>query len=66
MLTHVNHDVRLIDLGCSYTDARPYLTGQTEGFAAPEQLDAAYDVAARTDIYALGRLALPEGVTTIH
>lgn len=56
MLTHVNYDVRLIDLGCSYTDARPYLTGQTEGFAAPEQLDAAYDVDARTDIYALGRI----------
>jgi len=56
MLTNVNHDVRLIDLGCSYTDARPDLMGQTDGYAAPEQRDGSYNVDARTDIYALGRI----------
>lgn len=56
MLTHVNHDVRLIDLGCSYADARPDLIGQTRTYAAPEQLDGTYDVDARTDIYALGKI----------
>ncbi len=56
MLTHVNHDVRLIDLGCSYADARPNLIGHTEAYAAPEQLDGTYDVDARTDIYALGKI----------
>ena len=56
MLTHVNHDVRLIDLGCSYADGRPNLIGHTEAYAAPEQLDGTYDVDARTDIYALGKI----------
>ncbi len=56
MLTKVNHDVRLIDLGCSYADARPNLIGHTEAYAAPEQLDGTYDVDARTDIYALGKI----------
>ena len=56
MLTRVNHDVRLIDLGCCYMDSRPDLTGLTEAYAAPEQLDGSRDVDARTDIYALGRI----------
>ena len=54
MLTRVNNDVRLIDLGCSYMDARPDSMGQTMHYAAPEQLDGTYEVDARTDIYALG------------
>lgn len=56
MLTAVNNDVRLIDLGCSYMDARPDSMGQTTHYAAPEQLDGTYDVDARTDIYAIGRI----------
>ena len=56
MLTNVNHDVRLIDLGCSYMDARPDLMGQTAAYAAPEQKDGSYDVDARTDIYSLGKI----------
>jgi len=56
MLTDVNHDVRLIDLGCSYIDARPDLMGQTAAYAAPEQKDGSYDVDARTDIYSLGKI----------
>ena len=56
MLTSVNNDVRLIDLGCCYMDARPDLTGQTDDYAAPEQLDGSNAVDARTDIYAMGRI----------
>ncbi len=56
MLTHVSNDVRLIDLGCSYMDARPDSMGQTQHYAAPEQLDVTYEVNARTGIYALGRI----------
>lgn len=56
MLTNVNHDVRLIDLGCSYADARPDLIGQTDAYAAPEQRDGSYAVDARTDIYTLGKI----------
>ena len=56
MLTRVNNDVRLIDLGCCYTDSRPNLMGLTSRYAAPEQLDGSFDVDARTDIYTLGRI----------
>lgn len=56
MLTSVNHDVRLIDLGCSYMDSRPNLMGKTDVYAAPEQRDGSYDVDARTDIYTIGRI----------
>jgi serine/threonine protein kinase len=61
MLTSVNNDVRLIDLGCSYMDARPYTTGHTSRFAAPEQLDGSNDLDARTDIYSLGRVLIEMG-----
>lgn len=64
MLTAVNNDVRLIDLGCSYTDARPSTIGLSRHFAAPEQLDGSYDVDARTDIYALGRILLEMDATS--
>ncbi len=61
MLTTVNGDVRLIDLGCSYMDARPTTTGHTSRFAAPEQLDGSGNLDARTDIYALGRVLVEMG-----
>ncbi len=56
MLTGVNRDVRLIDLGCSYTDARPTTTGHTDRYAAPEQLNGEGNLDARTDLYAVGRI----------
>lgn len=56
MLTRVNHDVRIIDLGFSYSDAFKTSMGMTNSFAAPEQLDGSGDVDARTDIYVIGLL----------
>ena len=55
LLTRINNDVKLIDLGCCYTDTFTDTTGHTTRFASPEQLSGgATD--ARTDIYAIGRL----------
>ena len=55
LLTRINGDVKLIDLGCCYTDSFPDTTGHTDAFAAPEQLtNGVVDV--RTDIYAIGRI----------
>lgn len=55
LLTHINSDIKLIDLGCCYTDSFPDTTGHTDAFAAPEQLtNGVVDV--RTDIYAIGRI----------
>ena len=38
LLTRIGSDVKLIDLGCCYTDTFPDTTGHTNTFAAPEQL----------------------------
>lgn len=55
LLTHIHDDVKLIDLGCCYTDTFTDTQGHTNRFAAPEQLSGERpDV--RTDIYAIGRI----------
>ena len=60
MLTRIDNDVKLVDLGCCYTDTFADTTGRTKGYAAPEQLEGG-QVDARTDIYAIGKImaALP-------
>ena len=55
LLTHINNDVRLIDLGFCRTDAFVDTQGYTSGFAAPEQLSGG-EVDVRTDIYAFGKI----------
>lgn len=55
LLTRINDDVKLIDLGCCYTDSFPDTTGRTNAFAAPEQ-QAGETVDVRTDIYAFGKV----------
>lgn len=55
MLTSINWDVRIIDLGLSYTYSHPTSAGMTDAFAAPEQKEGG-SVDARTDIYAVGKM----------
>ena len=55
ILTSINRDVRIIDLGFSYTYSHPTSAGMTDAFAAPEQ-KAGGSVDARTDIYAVGKM----------
>ena len=55
LLTHINDDVKLIDLGFCYTDTFADTQGHTNAFAAPEQKEGgAVDV--RSDIYAFGKI----------
>lgn len=57
MLTQVNSDVKIIDLGFCFADAYSHTAGTTQAFAAPEiQQGDAREVDERTDIYALGQL----------
>ena len=55
MLTRINDDVKLVDLGFSYTDAFADTRGHTNAFAAPEQLSG-YKVDVRSDFYAFGKI----------
>ena len=55
LLTHINDDVKLIDLGFCYTDTFVDTQGHTNAFAAPEQ-KAGRAVDVRTDLYAFGKI----------
>ena len=55
MLTRIGYDVKVVDLGCCYSDTFVDSTGYTTQYAAPEQL-AGRKVDVRTDIYAVGKL----------
>ena len=55
LLTRIGNDVKLIDLGCCYTDTFADTQGRTNAYAAPEQLSGG-SVDERTDIYAVGKI----------
>ena len=55
LLTRINNDVKLVDLGCCYTDTFTDTQGRTNRYAAPEQLSGEKPD-ARTDIYAIGKI----------
>lgn len=57
MLTRINNDVKIIDLGFAYSDSYTVSTGCTLQFAAPEQApDGNHNLDTRTDIYAVGKI----------
>lgn len=57
LITRIHHDVKLVDFGFCYTDSRPFTTGHTDAFAAPEQLSADFvSFTPSTDLYAFGRI----------
>lgn len=57
MLTRINNDVKIIDLGFCDTDDYTFTAGMTKAFSAPEQLARKRkELDARTDIYTVGKL----------
>lgn len=57
LITHTNHDVRLIDFGFADDDSHymERMLGGTQGYASPE-LSNRKGVDSRSDVYALGRI----------
>lgn len=58
LISRIGKKVKLIDLGCSYSDSFAGTEGLNRDFAAPEQLQATADhrVVPQTDLYALGKI----------
>lgn len=57
MLTRVNQDLKLVDLGYCYTDSFNSSIGKTDQYAAPEQMgNSILDIDVSTDLFAVGRL----------
>lgn len=57
MLTRINNDVKVIDLGFAFADDYVLSAGYTPRFAAPEQQQCDYDaIDTSTDIYGVGKL----------
>jgi len=58
LITHIGHDVKIIDLGFAYSDCYQFLTaGKTNLYAAPEQINNG-KIDQRTDIYGVGMVLL--------
>ena len=56
IITRIDRDVKLIDLGFSYSDSYTDTTGYTAKYAAPERLEGTVIPDVRTDIYAIGKI----------
>lgn len=55
MITQINNDVKIIDLGFCFTDSYSNTAGMTRAFAAPEQKNKG-KLDEVTDIYAVGKI----------
>ncbi|MDO4497233.1 MAG: leucine-rich repeat protein [Bacteroidales bacterium] len=56
LITRVSNDLKVIDLGCCYTDSYNGTMGRNLAFSAPEQLNGSGHIDVRSDLYAVGRL----------
>lgn len=57
MMTQVNNDVRIIDLGFCYSDIFDDTTGYTNSFAAPELKNGNnIKIGSHTDVFAIGKI----------
>lgn len=56
MLTRLNNDVRIIDLGGCYSSRFPFSPAVTDQFAAPETLDASLRPGISADLFSIGKV----------
>lgn len=65
MLTQINNDVKIVDLGFCFTDSYPDSAGTTHGFSAPEHV-ACGKLDVSTDIYGVGKIIEYIGKKSAH
>lgn len=58
LITRNGHDVKLIDLGMSYSDCYTEITGGSPAFGSPEQFSDTSSISYRSDMFAAGNIIL--------
>ena len=58
LITNNGNNLKLIDLGLSYSDCYSEITGGTQSFGSPEQFARPELIDFRSDIYAFGKIVL--------
>jgi Serine/threonine protein kinase len=58
LITNNGNNIKLIDLGLSYSDCYTEITGGTQSFGSPEQFSKPQFVDYRSDLYAFGKIVL--------
>ena len=58
LITNNGNNVKLIDLGLSYSDCYTEITGGTHRFGSPEQFTKPESISHRSDLYAFGKIVL--------
>jgi serine/threonine protein kinase len=68
LITNNGNNLKLIDLGLSYSDCYTEITGGTQSFGSPEQFARPELIDFRSDIYAFGKIVLYlfTGNATLH
>jgi len=58
LITTNGNNLKLIDLGLSYSDCYTEITGGTKSFGSPEQFSRSQLIDSRSDLYAFGKIVL--------
>lgn len=58
LITNNGNNIKLIDLGLSYSDCYTEITGGTQSFGSPEQFSRSQLIDYRSDLYAFGKIVL--------
>lgn len=58
LITNNGNNLKLIDLGLSYSDCYTEITGGTQSFGSPEQFSKPQLIDYRSDLYAFGKIVL--------
>ncbi len=58
LITNNGQNLKLIDLGMSYSDSYSEITGGTKTFGSPEQFNRPQEIDFRSDLFAFGKIIL--------